>query len=401
MAIKITREEYNKKFGIKPDIQTPSKPTMPILTNEQGGFGTALKDIAVGAGKSFIEGAVGTAKLFQGGGQRILAAIDPTKSLEEIRQQTGFKSLDSSTPEGAGVDETLRAKSRGEQVGKVLGTVGELGVGFVKTGAQAALKSRSLLKAETKSSERAIESITPKTKDLTPTEYEDLLAKNKVTPKTKTSPATYILSESEKANALKYKNLLQSNDPVKNSINVINEIARKDAQVGDFLRKNNGIYKGYDSGELKNSILKSLEGVDDVMVDEARLLRMKNTIIDGFIRSLPKNDMETLWKSRKAFDKSIEKVFSGSPTLQNTIKKEFRNGIQDFISTKTPDGVYKNAMKEMRELFNLHDTIATKATKERSVNAIQNWIKNNPTKAKIIGWTSGLIGAQQAYQMLK
>lgn len=322
--------------------------------------------------------------------------LDP-KTQRDLGAALGAGSL---ITDVVGIGATAKGVKAGFQTAKPLVKSGinkiKTAVGETKQSVSTAISSK-LGKAKSPL-DNAIEAITPKTKDLTPTEYEMLLGQNKITPKTPSSPASYILSESEKVTALKYEKLLQGKDPVKNSINVIDEIARKDASVGDFLRKNNGIYN---SGELKNYILKSLEGVDDVMVDEAKLIKLKNTLTDGFIRNLPKNDMETLWKSRKAFDRSIEKVFSGSPTLQNTIKKEFRNSIQDFIASKTPEGVYKKSMSEMRELFNLHDIIATKATKEKSLNAIQNWIKNNPTKAKVIVWGSGLVGASQVYQVLK
>ncbi len=99
--------------------------------------------------------------------------------------------------------------------------------------------------------------------------------------------------------------------------------------------------------------------------------------------------METLWNARKAFDRSIEKTFSGSPTLQNTVKREFRNAIQDFIAERTPEGVYKGYMRDMKNLFDLHDTIATKAAKEKAYSRLSLWIKNNPTKVKVLGFVGG------------
>jgi hypothetical protein len=246
--------------------------------------------------------------------------------------------------------------------------------------------------------DNAIDAITPNTKDLTPTEYEALLSQKRITPKTTKTPSTYILSESEKATATKYKDILQSKDPVKNSINVMEEIASQDEAVGKFLRENNGIYT---DGELKNFILDKLKDVSDVTIDQARIETLKGTMIDNFLVTLKKNDMETLWIARKQFDQAIDKAFSGSPTLQNTIKKEFRNSIQDFIAERTPEGIYKAYMKDMRNLFNLHETIATKASKEKGINAIQAWIKDNPAKAQVLGWGAGLLGAQQVYQLLK
>lgn len=249
-----------------------------------------------------------------------------------------------------------------------------------------------------KSNQNAFKSITPVTTELTPTEYQDLLLKNKITPKTATQPAQYILSDAEKQNAIKNKDLLQSKDPVKNSINVMNKISTTDKEVGDFLRKNNGIYN---NGELKNYISNKLKDVTDVTVDEGRVSKLKENLVNGFIKALPKNDMENLWQARKNFDKSIEKVFNGSPSLQNTVKKEFRNAVQDFIAERTPEGVYKGKMKDMRNLFDLHETIATKAAKGKTLNGIQQWMKDHPTQVKIIGYgIPTVVGGAEAIHLL-
>lgn len=245
--------------------------------------------------------------------------------------------------------------------------------------------SGSIKQAKITKQNKYLEAITPNTKDLTPTEYEDLLNRGKITPKTATQPSKYILSPEEKAIAQKYKSIF-TNDPVKNTENIIDEISKKDKEVGVFLKKNNGIFN---TGELKNSLTKKLENIDDLTVDETRLNKLKQNTINNFLKSLKKNDMENLWKSRKEFDRTIEKAFSGSPNLQNTIKKEFRNAIQDFIAERTPDEVYKTSMKEMSQLFNLKDITNQKAIKEKGMNAIQLWVKKHPTRTKIIGGVAG------------
>ena len=242
----------------------------------------------------------------------------------------------------------------------------------------------------TKDTTKALKAVTPNANDFTPTEYEELLAKGKINPKTAKNPASYILSDKEKAMAYKYRELLQSADPVQNNIDIIEEIVRQDDEVGKFLRENNGIFN---TGELKNSLAERLQDISDVTVAPSRIEKLKKQIIDNFVDGLEKKDMESLWMARKAFDRKIESAFSGSPTLQNEIKREFRNAVQDFIAEKTPDEVYKGAMREMSGLFDLKDTIARKAVKEKGKNAIMLWIKHNPVKAKLIGWGGGLTGA--------
>jgi len=292
---------------------------------------------------------------------------------------SGGKAAQDNKSAGQIFSDTLKGGAAGAAVGGVLG-------GAVPLATQGA--RRVLDKAQT----RVFEAVTPKVNELTPTEYERFLSRGKIAPKTTTQPARYILSDAEKEAAVKYRHLIEGKDPVKNTLNVVEEIARQDQHVGNFLQNNNAIFNG---GELRNYILTQLADVTDVTVDEARLAHAKTELATNFVNSLEKNDMHSLWQARKAFDRQIDKSFTGAPTLQNQVKREFRNAIQDFISTKTDNVTYKGYMKDMSELFNMKDILTTKAAKEKSYNAIQLWIKHNPAKAKIIGWSvgTGILGA--------
>lgn len=328
-----------------------------------GTIPSATKTIV--APTSFVKGAIQGAKTGAitgagfGGATGISQGLQEDKDLKEIAKQG------------------VRSAIGGGITGGILGGI----VG----GTSGAIKGAKLKKQEA-----YLDAITPDTRDLTPTEYEQLLNQGKITPKTGTKRPQYILTDTEKQVAKKYKDLF-TNDPVKNTQNLIDEIVKKDKEVGVFLKKNNGIFN---TGELKNSLAQKLESIDDLTIDEKRLSKLKKATIDNFIKGLDKNDMETLWKTRKAFDKQIEKSFSGSPTLSNTIKKEFRNAIQDFIAERTPDNTYKTFMKDMTELFNLKDVTNQKAIKEKGMNAVQVWMKRNPTKTKVIGGAigTGIVG---------
>ena len=269
--------------------------------------------------------------------------------------------------------------------GAVLGTVGGGISGGIKSAKGA--KESTHLKA-----------VTPNTKDLSTQEYEMLVRQGRITPKTATTPDQYILSGDEIATAEKYKSIL-GKDPVKNTQALLKEIAKKDDEVGKFLKTRNGIFN---TGELKNSLTIKLNDLDDLTVSEEKLVKAKKTVIDSFIKSLKKNDMESLWKARKEFDRKIESAFRGSPTLQKEIKKEFRNGIQDFISERTDNTTYKGFMKEMSKLFDLADITDTKAVKDRGMNAVQEWIKDNPGKASLVKWLggTGIVGTV-GYQAIK
>lgn len=229
--------------------------------------------------------------------------------------------------------------------------------------------------------------VTPDPKQLTPTEYKKALAQGKITPKSGTSPASFKLDEAQKGTALKYADVID-NDPVKTVNNINDTLSTLDDEVGGFLKQNNGIFS---RGELRNSLTASLDDVTDITVDQNTLAKAKTQLVNNFIDDLDKNDMETVWQARKAFDQKIDKAFSGSPSLQKELKVAFRNSIQDFISEKTPDSVYSSYMKDMSNLFRLRDSVALKAVKERGDSGIQAWIKANPLKAQAV--TAGLTGA--------
>lgn len=292
--------------------------------------------------------------------------------------------------ENKSVVDSLKQGAVGAVVGGATGGILGGTIGAVTGGVSGGLASRAANKTDD-----FLNNVTPKVSELTPKEYERLLNMGKIAPKTATQPARYILSDAEKATAIKYKDLISSKDPVKNTINVMDEIARQDDEVEKFLTKNNGIFNG---GQLKNHIINHLDEIDDVTVDKERLRKAILDLTNNFIKSLEKKDMKSLWSARKAYDAQIEKAFGGSPTLTNKIKTEFRNSIQDFISQKTPDTTYANLMKEMSQLFRLRDILNTKAAKEKTHSALSLWMKHNPGKVKLIGYglgatATGLIGA--------
>ena len=239
-------------------------------------------------------------------------------------------------------------------------------------------------RAEKKAIETATRAVTPKTADLSEKEYELLLKQGRVTPKTMFSAPKYVLSDKEKTSATRFKDLLQDKDPVKNSIKVMSRIADEDAQVGQFLEKNNGVFN---SGELRNSISEKLKDVTDVAIPEARVNKLKTTITDNFLKSLQKNDMKSLWEARKEFDRQIENAFSGSPSLQKEVKRKFRNAVQEFISERTPDGVYSGKMRDMSDLFGIEEKLADIASKSKGSGQFKQWLDENPTTAKVIGAT--------------
>lgn len=421
-------EEARKKHGITPISSNNSVSTRVSSLDDAWGAtstddasfaekisksATNLKDIGVGALKSLGSSASELMSVENSPTLALAGAVDP--SIKEKAKEAG-----DFNKEMTGLTmENMTPKNDAESVGNVLGTIAqvatpfgktkvaqEVGLGLKKgadalvTGTQEAVAGVKIAQAERKAKkalDTALEAVTPRTTELTPDEYSDLLKKQKITPKTPTEPAKYIVSPEEKAVAEKYSSLLQGKDPVNNSVNVMTEIVNKDAEVGKFLEKNNGIYT---PKELKNYIIDKLGDVNDITVSGNKIKQLKSKLLNDFMLTLKKNDMKSLWESRKMFDKRIEDSFAGSPTLQKEAKKAFRNAVQDFISERTPNLEYKGKMTDMRELFDLQDILTARAIKERGASAFRQWMKENPTKVKLLETGAGVAGLAGLYGLV-
>ena len=247
----------------------------------------------------------------------------------------------------------------------------------------------------------ALRAIIPKADEVTPKEYEQLVKSGSVQPKSLLKGAKVKPSEREIGHAQKYGDLLQSRDPVKNSQKVMQAISDRDAQVGEFLSANNGIFN---TTSLKKHLMERLKPITDISVPSAsRLNKAKEDLVDTFISKLSKKDMHSLWQARKQFDRTIEqkfKAFAGTPTLKKDLTRELRDGVQDFIANRTPNGVYRQQMKEMSELFEVNDSLLNKASHEKGKNALGLWMRNNPGKATILGGAAGGYGGNKILSIL-
>ena len=104
---------------------------------------SGIRDFGVGLVKSGLNTARGTAGVLQGIGQGFLAGIDPTRDLEEIQEQTGFKSVSNQTKEGKGVREILQPKGGAEKAGSFVGDVAQFAVPANKLSKAGSLLKRS------------------------------------------------------------------------------------------------------------------------------------------------------------------------------------------------------------------------------------------------------------------
>ena len=115
---KLTKEQYRK-------LQESGLDDAKIkILAAQKGYDMSSSGIITSFVKGATKGFVGdiarpTAQLLQGLGQRAIAAVTPA-SLEEVRAQTGLRSLDDRTIEGQAVVEALRTEGGVEMAGRVV-----------------------------------------------------------------------------------------------------------------------------------------------------------------------------------------------------------------------------------------------------------------------------------------
>jgi len=123
LAQKVVEKYPQYKGQVSFDVveRAPVEASKPSL----GKFGEVSRDVSTGVAKGLVETGSNVLGMAQGLGQRVLAAVDPTRNLDEVRAQTGFKTLEKGTPEAARLESVVEADGTGEKVGKGIEAIAE------------------------------------------------------------------------------------------------------------------------------------------------------------------------------------------------------------------------------------------------------------------------------------
>ncbi|MCL5071515.1 MAG: hypothetical protein M1308_11565, partial [Actinobacteria bacterium] len=256
---------------------------------------------------------------------------------------------------------------------------------------------------------KAIESITPNVKQLSPSEKQILLDEQKLIPETKLSPAKVLLNAEDEAMALKYKDLLQNNKSIENSYNLSNRIIETSKGIEQYLIDTKLVYP---QSKLKTQILNSVKSISKpISISDSSWNKATTQLVDDFLNSIPKGktikgmpQLVDLYNARKKFDINIENAlnaFEGTPTAKKQLAKSIRNTTQQFITDQLGENTYKQAMKDIWEMYNLKEIVDNKAIKEMGYTEIQNWMKSNPVQAKIIRTTGGILKLGTAFGIVQ
>lgn len=136
---------------------------MPLVNNQSTNFGSnlgnALKDTAVGAGKSFVRGTRDVAGMIQGLGKGLLNKFGADTS------NMGIQSVDNSTPIGSQVNTMLQPTSQAQKIGGYLETTAELGAGLAGGNAEALINKGKGLVTSAKNTMSGINAVSGLAKD--------------------------------------------------------------------------------------------------------------------------------------------------------------------------------------------------------------------------------------------
>jgi hypothetical protein len=158
----------------------------------------------------------------------------------------------------------------------------------------------------------------------------------------------------------------KSNTPQKNISNIMAEIGRESDELYSVLKKNDAIFN---SNQLRTKITQELKGVDDIMIDEKRLAKVKGEITELLINEVKTKKLSSLWDARKKFDRIIDSklnAFAGVSTIKKDVGLAVRRAVNDFIVEKSPQLAkegkhpFSESMAKMNKLYTAEKNIADK-----------------------------------------
>lgn len=409
-----TAEELKKKYEGKltQAVQPALKAQEPSMIDKGG-------SILTGFNKGVAQSAISTAQLLGGLGGRAIAAVDPTRTYQDVKAST-LKSLNTDTPEGQGVQEVLSAKNNYELGGKVAAGVAET---FLPAGSRKAatavlekgdnvvtgikntiskIKPTTAAKGE-KAFEEALEVITP---ELSKLEKKQALQAGRGSVKGVLRKTVIEPSQRDIEIAKTVQGVVKPKANTVENIKLINnEIERVATQVEAGLKSNNSIYN---VGEFRNSLDVAKENSRILFGSEGTLEKTYDAVRDEMVRQLGKQPktLSGALKARKEFDKVINSKFpklfaqeAGDDIRRNAVL-DVRKTVNNFIADKLPEGdVFKEQLRAQNLMYDAIENISAKGAKEVGTNPIMRTTKKL-LKNPIVKYGAPALGGGAAVKIL-
>lgn len=369
-----------------PETQ-PAQESKPLLTNPSGGIGTALKDVSVGGVKSFVRGARDVASTAQDIGKFALGAVGADTS------NMGIASLDNSTGAGQRVNEQLQSKSRGEQIGGALETIGELGTGFVKSGAQQALQARKATNIATSGRNHALDLVSPR---ITPEVSEQAIKQGRVSEPRLLGKAKILPSEREHQLADAVQGLISPKSTVLQNTDAIDKGIRSiNKGVKDYITQNK---VPFNHNQLKSQLNAGKDELRVIFASDKTAERTYDAVVNEFMKHVSAGDTAGLFDARQSVDKipAIKKLLD-SQGLGENVKKEVvltvRGMANKYIADLLPKGnTYRQSLLKESRMIQAIENIAEKNRGMIGKNNLQILAQRYP----ILKWVIGGVAAGAA-----
>ncbi len=403
MPIKITKEEYQKKFGQPPVVgQQPTK--------QGGGF----QDFSTGFTKGLLDSAIGTARTLQSGGQAAIAAVDSTRNYQQVKEQTGFKSLQG--PEAEQIDQQLKSKNSTETAGKVAAFGAEL---LTPTGSRKAVAKGGELLAEgaspainagkkivqegvdtakqigrVKTPEEFVKDfVAPKvTKDIS----EQAIKQGRVTEPGILKASKILPSKKDEDLAEAVKDFVSPRKSVLENVDSLDkEIRRVNQGVKDYVSQNK---VPFNTNQLRTKLNKGKDELRVIFASEKTAEKTYNAIVDEFVDQIKNKDTAGLLDTRQFIDKipSIKKLLD-SQGLGENVKREVvltvRRMANEYIAELLPKGnPYKASLLKQTKMIEALENAAEKNQGMIGKNNLQLLTERYPLLKWVVGGLAGSAG---------
>lgn len=199
----------------------------------------------------------------------------------------------------------------------------------------------------------------------------------------------YVPTEHDKGVAKSVEGLVsKNNSPAKNITNINSKIAEvSETSVRPALKANPQPF----NVKTYAKRLRDVETPDFIKADKP-LENTYNMVRERFIKVVQKHPKtkEGLWDARKEIDDVIEEQFGASsfnPDKYSALQRavlDMRRATNDFIGEGIEDNLFKKEMQNLSRMYEARHNIALENYRVANAGKIEQWVKQNPAKAKAV-----------------
>lgn len=397
-----------KGSQIKPQVKIEERP---------------LESFAKGFAKGELESIIKTARLVQKGGQAVLAVMDPFKTFEQIKEQTGFDVLKGKTAEE--IDAILKSENTAEKAGKLAEFVAEIFFPVGKTTEAQKIISKGkevipaviqkgkeiITKAPSKIKEK-ITGVVPKIGEKKITEDALTIAREPITKAYEEAAAIQQRTFKEgRLGEIKFKpthreNLVADSIrplveqgrinsqklPFENIPEIQLEINRINQGVGNMIRERKF---PFNLNQLRSKLTAIKKDSEIIFTTDPTIEKTYDALIKTFLREVGKKDTFGLFQARQSFDKipAVKKLLDSikgaqGENLRRQAVLDIRRAVNEYIADLLPkNNPYQPLLRQESYMIEAISNLAEKSKGLGGTTEITRFLEQNPTLKYIIRQT--------------